>query len=88
MKISDGYCDSANEPTYCKRAEDETQRTVIGPKRDRQAAAHRARGAAMYAAPAGVLIAPRYRSDFEKVQSQVDPLEVAEPESVVRSVPF
>ena len=37
-----------------------------------------------YATPAGVLIAPRYRSDFEIVQSQVDPvdpLEAAEPES-------
>ena len=44
--------------------------------------------AARYAAPAGLLIAPRHRSDFEIGQSQVDPLEVAEPESVVRSVPF
>ena len=44
--------------------------------------------AARYAAPAGVLIAPRYRSDFEKDQSQVDPLEAAEPESGLRSVPF
>jgi hypothetical protein len=44
--------------------------------------------AARYAAPAGVLIAPRDRSDFEIGQSQVDPLEVAEPESGLRSVPF
>ena len=44
--------------------------------------------AARYAAPAGVLIAPRYRSDFEIGQSQVDPFEVAEPESAVGSVPF
>ena len=44
--------------------------------------------AARYTAPAGVLIAPRYRSDFEIDQSQVDPLEAAEPESSLRSVPF
>ena len=43
-----------------------------------------------YAAPsgAGVLIAPRYRSDFDLGTSQVDPLEAAEPESGLRSVPF
>ena len=40
------------------------------------------------AAPAGVLIAPRYRSNFEKDQTQVDPIEAAEPESGLRSVPF
>ena len=57
----------------CRRAVDETQRTVIGLKRDRQAA--------RYTAPAGVLIAPQDRSDFEIVQSQVDPLEAAKPES-------
>ena len=44
--------------------------------------------AARYAAPVGVLIAPRYRSNFEKDQSQVDPLEAAEPESGLNSVPF
>ena len=44
--------------------------------------------AARYAAPDGVLVAPRYRSDFEKGQTQVDPLEAAEPKSGLRSVPF
>ena len=42
--------------------------------------------AARYAARAGVLIAPRYRSDFDLGTSQVDPLEAAEPESSLRSV--
>ena len=41
-----------------------------------------------YTAPAGVLIAPQYRSDLQMGQSQVDPLEAAEPESSLRSVPF
>ena len=41
-----------------------------------------------YTAPAGVLIAPRYRSDFDLGTSQVDPLEAAEPESSLRSAPF
>ena len=36
-------CDSANEPPYCQRTEDETQRTVIGMFGDRQAAARCAR---------------------------------------------
>ena len=41
-----------------------------------------------YTAPAGVLIAPQYRSDLQMGHSQVDPLEAAEPESSLRSVPF
>ena len=85
--MSERYCGSANEPTYCQRAEDETQRTVIGPFQDRQAATHGARRK-VCPPPAGVLIAPRYRFDFEKDQTQVDPLEAAEPESGLRSVPF
>jgi len=44
--------------------------------------------AARYAARAGVLIAPRYRSDLALVQTQIDPFEAAEPESGLRSVPF
>ena len=44
--------------------------------------------AARYADPAGVLIALRYRSDFEIDTSQIDPLEAAEPESHLRSVLF
>ena len=40
--------------------------------------------AGRYAAAAGVPIAPQYRSDFEVDQSQIDPLEAAEPESGVR----
>ena len=41
-----------------------------------------------YTAPAGVLIAPLRWPDFHIDQSQVDPLEAAEPESSLRSVPF
>ena len=41
-----------------------------------------------YTAPAGVLIAPQYRSGLQMDQSQVDPLEAAESESGLRSVPF
>ena len=44
--------------------------------------------AANNAAPAGVLIAPLWRSDLTVVQSQIDSFEVAEPESGLRSVPF
>ena len=44
--------------------------------------------AARYAAPAVVPIAPRYQSGFDLGTSQVDPLEAAEPESGLRSVPF
>ena len=44
--------------------------------------------AARYATPSGVLIAPRYRSDFDLGTSQVHPLEAAEPESAVISVPL
>ena len=44
--------------------------------------------AARYTAPAGVLIAPQYRPPVVSGTSQVDPLEAAEPESSLRSVPF
>ena len=44
--------------------------------------------AARYTAPAGVLIAPQYRPEITSGTSQVDPLEAAEPESSLRSVPF
>ena len=44
--------------------------------------------AARHAAPVGVLIAPRYRSDFERDHTQVDPPEADEPESGLRSMPF
>ena len=44
--------------------------------------------AARYTAPAGVLIAPQYRLLVVSGSSQIDPLEAAEPESSLRSVPF
>ena len=44
--------------------------------------------AARYAAPAGVLITPPSRLLVASGTSQIDPFEVAEPESGLRSVPF
>ena len=44
--------------------------------------------AARYTAPAGVLTAPQYRPEIASGTSQVDPLEAAEPESSLRSVPL
>ena len=77
-KKSAWYCDSANEPTYYPKAEDETPAAnsfVIGLKRDGQAAAHYALSrdyahrAARYTAPVGVLIAPLRLPEFQIVQS-------------------
>ena len=56
---------------------------MIGLKRDRQAAAHRARRKVCRLRQGADC--NRY---FEIGQSQVDPLEAAEPESGLRSVPF
>ena len=42
-KMSERYCDSASEPTYCQRAKSETQRAVMCLNRVGPCAAHHAR---------------------------------------------